>query len=51
MIYPIVVYGSDVLRRESVDIDRDYPNLGQLIEDMFLTLETCEGVLVWPHLR
>lgn len=44
MIYPIVIYGSDVLRRESEDIDKDYPGLDKLIEDMFLTLETCEGV-------
>ncbi len=44
MIYPIVIYGSEVLRRESEDIDRDYPELAKLIEDMFLTLDTCEGV-------
>ncbi len=44
MIYPIVIYGSQILRNESVDIDSTYPNLPQLIEDMFLTLTTCEGV-------
>ncbi len=44
MIYPIVIYGNDVLRRESEDIDKDYPALGKLIEDMFQTLEVCEGV-------
>ncbi len=44
MIYPIVIYGSQTLRNVSEDITPDYPNLKQLIEDMQLTLETCEGV-------
>lgn len=44
MIYPIVIYGSDVLRKESEEIGKDYPELNKLIEDMFLTLTTCEGV-------
>ena len=44
MIYPIVIYGSPVLRNVSVDITPDYPNLKQLVEDMFLTLTEAEGV-------
>ncbi len=44
MIYPIVIYGSPVLRNESEDIDNTYPNLNKLIEDMYATLEVCEGV-------
>ncbi len=44
MIYPIVIYGSQVLRNESVDIDKDYPELEKLISDMFLTLDDCSGV-------
>ncbi len=44
MIYPIVIYGSETLRRVSEDITPEYPNLGQLIEDMYSTLEVCEGV-------
>ncbi|MFI3333023.1 MAG: peptide deformylase [Rikenellaceae bacterium] len=44
MIYPIVIYGSPVLRNISEDIDKDYPNLDKLIADMRLTLEDCEGV-------
>ncbi len=44
MIYPIVVYGSPVLRRQSVDIDRDYPDLKKLVDDMFLTMYNAEGV-------
>ncbi len=44
MIYPIVIYGSPVLRKESQDIDSSYPELGKLIEDMYATLTVCEGV-------
>ena len=38
MIYPIVIYGSPVLRNKSVEITPDYPELKKLIDDMFLTL-------------
>ncbi len=44
MIYPIVIYGSPILRNESVDIDSSYPDIKVLIEDMFSTLTYCEGV-------
>lgn len=44
MIYPIVIYGSQILRNKSVDIAPDYPELKKLVEDMFLTLEDAEGV-------
>ncbi len=44
MIYPIVTYGSQVLRNVSEDIDSSYPNLEKLIADMFLTLDDCSGV-------
>ncbi len=44
MIYPIVIYGSEILRKVSEDITPEYPDLEKLIEDMYLTLETCEGV-------
>lgn len=44
MIYPIVIYGSPVLRKESEDIDSSYPELPKLIEDMYATLTVCEGV-------
>ncbi len=44
MIYPKVIYGSEILRRESEDIDSSYPELEKLIADMYLTLDTCEGV-------
>ncbi len=44
MIYPIEIYGSQVLRNKSENIDSSYPDLAKLIEDMRLTLEVCEGV-------
>ncbi len=44
MIYPIVIYGSQILRNESVDITPEYPELKKLIEDMWITLGEAEGV-------
>ena len=44
MIYPIVIYGDEVLRKHCHEIAPDYPGLKQLVEDMFLTLEEAEGV-------
>jgi peptide deformylase len=44
MIYPIVIYGSQILRNKSENITPDYPELKKLIEDMFLTLDEAEGV-------
>ena len=39
MIYPIVIYGDEVLRRKCEPIAPDYPDVKKLAEDMFLTLE------------
>ena len=44
MIYPIVIYGSQVLRNMSEDITPEYPELKKLIEDMWITLAEAEGV-------
>lgn len=44
MIFPIVAYGHPNLRKESVDIDKDYPDLQQFIEDMFETMYVSNGV-------
>ncbi len=44
MIYPIVVYGHPVLRKVAVEIDKDYEGLQQLIEDLFETLLSSEGI-------
>lgn len=44
MILPIVAYGHPVLRKVAKDIDKDYPELEQLIEDMWETMYYSNGV-------
>lgn len=44
MVYPVVLFGSPLLRRVSEDIDKDYLKLDKLIEDMFETMESSDGV-------
>ena len=44
MILPIYTYGQPVLRKEAQDITPDYPELKQLIQDMFQTLDNSNGV-------
>lgn len=44
MKLPIVAYGDPVLRKKAEDIDEDYPNLKQLIDDMFETMYAARGV-------
>jgi peptide deformylase len=44
MIYPIVIYGHSILRKIAAEIDKDYPDLKQLVEDMFDTMYHSEGL-------
>ena len=44
MILPIYVYGQPVLREVAEDIPADYPNLKELISNMFETMDHAEGV-------
>ncbi len=44
MILPIYIYGQPVLRKESADIEKDYPNLKDLLANMFETMEEANGV-------
>ena len=44
MILPIYTYGQQALRKVSVDIDAEYPNLKELIANMFETLTASDGV-------
>ena len=44
MTLPIVAYGAPVLRKVCSDITPDYPNLDSLIEDMWQTMYTSNGV-------
>ena len=43
MILPVHVYGDPLLRKKSEDIDSNYPNLKQLIADMFETMYQADG--------
>lgn len=44
MKLPIVAYGDPVLKKVGTDIDKDYPELKQLISDMFDTMYYANGV-------
>ncbi|KOY53048.1 peptide deformylase [Polaribacter dokdonensis] len=44
MILPIVAYGDPVLRKMGVEIDKDYPNLKELIANMKETMYNASGV-------
>jgi len=44
MIRPVYIYGSPVLRKVAQDIDSTYPDIKQLIEDMFETMYHSDGV-------
>ena len=44
MILPIYVYGQPVLRVVADDITRDYPDLSELIKNMFETMDRADGV-------
>lgn len=44
MTLPIYIYGQPVLRKVAQDIPTDYPNLKELIQDMFETNTASDGV-------
>lgn len=44
MILPIYVYGQPVLRKVAEDITPEYPNLKELIVNMFETMDRADGV-------
>ena len=44
MILPIYTYGQPVLRKEAEEITSDYPNLKELIANMFETMFKSEGI-------
>ena len=44
MILPIYIYGQPVLRKVAEDITSDYPELEQLIADMWETLAESDGI-------
>ena len=44
MILPIIGYGNPILKITSKDINNSYPNLKQLIDDMYETMYNSKGV-------
>ncbi|MCQ2606860.1 MAG: peptide deformylase [Bacteroidales bacterium] len=44
MIKPIIAYGNPVLRKVAEDIDKTYPEIQTLIDDMFETMYASDGV-------
>ena len=44
MTYPIVIYGHTVLRKVAKEINKDYPGLNQIIDDLFDTMYHSEGL-------
>ena len=44
MILPILAYGDPILKKDCEEIDENYPNLKQLISDMFETMYKAKGV-------
>ncbi len=44
MILPIYGYGEAVLRKKCEDISKDYPNLKEVIQNMYDTMDNAHGV-------
>ncbi len=44
MILPIYLYGHPVLRKEAEDVPNDYPNIKELVANMFETMYHADGV-------
>lgn len=44
MLLPIYAYGHSVLRKKAVDINKNYPKIGQVVYNMFETLEKSGGI-------
>ena len=44
MMLPIYIYGHPVLRKVTKDIDASYPNLKELVENMYETMYNADGI-------
>ncbi len=44
MILPVIAYGDPVLKKKAEEIDENYPNLKELIDNMFETMYASNGV-------
>ena len=47
MILPVYLYGQPVLRKEAGEVPMDYPDLKQLVANMFETMYNAD-VWGWP---
>ena len=44
MILPIIAYGDPVLRKVGADLEKNYPNLKDLVANMWETMYNASGV-------
>jgi peptide deformylase len=44
MILPVIAYGDPVLKKRASEIDKNYPGLEKLIDDMYETMYNSNGV-------
>jgi peptide deformylase len=44
MILPIYAYGESILRKKTEEIDKEYPQLDELIKNMFETMYKAHGI-------
>lgn len=44
MIYPVTVYGDQVLRKKAVPIEKDHEGLAQIIQNLWETMYQSDGV-------
>lgn len=44
MILPVVAYGDPILKKVGEEIEADYPNLEQFVENMFDTMYNASGI-------
>lgn len=44
MIYPIIAYGDPILRKKTTEIKADYPDLPEIINNLYETMYNAHGV-------
>ena len=44
MVLPMYIFGQPILRKDTEEITTDYPNLQELIQNMFETMQKADGV-------
>ncbi len=44
MVLPMYIFGQPVLRKDTEEITTDYPNLQELIQNMYETMQKADGV-------